>query len=78
MWWHVCRQNWRVGFAAMGNEFANRCGGMVVNEIRVMGFKIGVVVSEIGGGFFVVPAVGFSWWLSAWVSSKVVSMGFSW
>ena len=51
---------------------------MVVNKIGVMGFKIGVVVSEIGGGFFVVPAVGFSWWLSAWVSSKVISMGFSW
>ena len=34
----------------------------------------GMVVGEIGGGFFVVLAVGFSWWLSAWVSSKVVAL----
>ena len=26
--------------------------------------------------FCVVLAVDFSWWLSAWVSSKVVGMGF--
>ena len=26
--------------------------------------------------FFVVLVVGFSWWLLAWVSSKVVGVGF--
>ena len=41
----------------MGNGFANQCGG--------------VVVSEISGGFFLVLVVGFSWWLSAWVSLGV-------
>ena len=35
-----------------------------------------MVVDKIGGGFFVVLAVGFSWWLLAWVSSKVVGVGF--
>ena len=33
-----------------------------------------MVIGEIGGGFFVVLAVGFSWWLLAWVSSKVVAL----
>ena len=57
---------WRGCQRDQSDEFLDRRGGMVVGEI--------------GGGFFffLVLAVGFSWWLSAWVSSKVVSMGFSW
>ena len=60
------------------NGFACRCGGVIVVEIDVMGFLpwvmgllIGVVAwlsVRLVVVFCVVLAVGFSWWLSAWVS----------
>lgn len=37
-WVMGCQRDWGGGFADMGNGFANRCGGVVVSEIRVMGF----------------------------------------
>ena len=64
----------------MGNGFIDRCGGVVVSEIEVMGFWIGVVAwlsVRLVVVFCVVLVVGFSWWLLAWVSSKVVDVGFS-
>ena len=72
---YVC---WLGGFATMGNGFTGRCGGMVVSEIGVvgllpwvMGLLINVVAWLLGRSLvvcFVVDAVGFSWWLLAWVS----------
>ena len=60
VWWRGCQRDQSDGF---------------------LDWRGGMVVGEIGGGFFfffffVVLAVGFSWWLSVWVSSKIVSVGF--
>ena len=33
-----CRRDRHGGFAIMGNGFANRCVGMVIGEIGVIGF----------------------------------------
>ena len=52
----------------MGNGFTGRCSGMVVSEIGVVGLLINVVAWLLGRSmvvFFVVDAVGFSWWLLA-------------
>ena len=38
MWWRGCYRDRHDGFAAMGNGFIDRCGGVVVSEIGVMGF----------------------------------------
>ena len=38
VWWRGCYQDRHDGFATMGNGFIDRCGGVVVCEIGVMGF----------------------------------------
>ena len=48
MWWCGCCQDRRDGFATMGNGFIDRCGGVVVIKIGMMGLLPWVMDLLIG------------------------------